>query len=203
MSEFASESHRILTETYGDVIPTEKNCNILFKQFKSGNFDFEIEEQAEASKMVKDEDEEQAGTSKKINDKEMRKSLEVARPELMTPEKNMFLRKTLLHYYNMEKNTGFGENCGSINYLTKTCENPVRAEQICRGLINWFKSGKFFFKDAEQADMLKKIEDLEVLEKKRLIPRWVSIVREKDVKKEPYVPSPKKISGEFCFIASI
>lgn len=37
----------------------------------TGNFDFEYEEQAGASKMVGDEN--QAGTSKKIDEKEMRK----------------------------------------------------------------------------------------------------------------------------------
>lgn len=203
MSEFASESHRILTEVYGDVIPTEKNCNILFKQFKSDNFGFEFEEQAGASKMGRDEDEEQAGTSKKINDNEMRKSsneeivntLKVARPELMTTEKKMFLRSTLLHYYNMKKNKGFDENFRSTNYLTNTYGNLDRVEQICQGLIKWFKSGKFFFEDVEQADMLKKIEEMEVSErrKNRVIPPWLSIFREKDVKSEAYIPSPKKL----------
>lgn len=91
-SEFASESHRILAEVNRDVNPTEKNCQNWFKQFKNGNFNFEYEEQAGTSKMVKDEDGEQAETSKKISDKEMKKSsneeivntLEVARPEPMS-----------------------------------------------------------------------------------------------------------------------
>lgn len=100
MSEFASESHRILAKVYGDVIPTEQYCQNLFKRFKSGNFDFEYEEQAEASKIVEDEDGEEAGTSKKI-DEEIVNTLEVAGPELMSTVKKMFLRKVLLHIYRL------------------------------------------------------------------------------------------------------
>lgn len=138
-------------------------CQNLFKRFKSGNFDFECEEQAEASKIVKDEDEKQAGTSKKI-DEGVVNTLEVAQPELMSTRKKMFFRQVLLHYYNM-KATGFGENYGSINYLSKTFGDLTRAEQCCQYLIKRFKSGYFVFEDVEQTDMLKNIEKLEAMER--------------------------------------
>lgn len=200
MSELVSESYRILTDTYGDVIPSEKNCNILFKWFESGNFDFEIEEQTEPSEMVQEEDEEQAGTSEKINDIEMRKSSSeeivkteysnFLKPELMTSNKKMFLREILLHYYNMKKSSGLlGENCGSVKYLTKFFAN--RVEQICQFFIKEFKRGTFVFED----DLLKKIEELEVMEreKKQTITQNVIIQRKKDEKRNPYVPSPEKL----------
>lgn len=113
----------------------------------------------------------------------------------MSTGKKMFLRKVLLHYYDMKKNTGSEENCESSNYLVKTFGGLARAKQICQGLIKRFKSGNFVFEDAEQADMLKKIEELEALEreKKRSIRPWEIKCRKKDVKREPYVPSPKKL----------
>lgn len=151
MGKNSSESHRILAEVYGDVVPTEQYCQKSFEQFKCGNFDFEYVEQAEVSKMV--EDCVQPCTSKKIKEKNEDAS-NLIRPKVFTREKKAFLRKVLLYYYDMKKkNIGFGE---SKNYFVKIFGNLDRAEQMCRGFIKHFKSGNLVFENEEQSDMLKK-----------------------------------------------
>lgn len=58
----ASESHRILVETYGDNVPTQDTCVRWFKRFKIGDFDLK--------------DKERPGQPKKFEDAELQELLD-------------------------------------------------------------------------------------------------------------------------------
>lgn len=58
----ASESHRLLVETYGEHAPSIKTCETWFRQFKIGDFD------------VKDK--ERSGRRQKFDDEELQELLD-------------------------------------------------------------------------------------------------------------------------------
>lgn len=194
MREFVSESQQILADVYGDVVPTEKYCQNLFERFKSGNFEYKEQsestkidenkdgEQAGSSKTDEEKDMEQAGTLKKIDYEEMKTDVntsEVVLPEVLTA------REVLIHYHKI-KNIYVYNPYQSVNYLLKTFGNRSQTEQECQKLIEKFKRGIYILEDAEQADILKKIEELETWEKEAL-------KEECRKSRKPYIPSSKKL----------
>ena len=52
----AAESHRLLSETYGDHTPSIKMCEYWFRRFKSGDFDTEDKERPDQPKKIEDEE---------------------------------------------------------------------------------------------------------------------------------------------------
>lgn len=52
----AVESHRLLSETYGDHTPPIKMCEYWFRRFKSGDFDTEDKERPGQPKKIEDEE---------------------------------------------------------------------------------------------------------------------------------------------------
>ena len=52
----ASESHRILLETYGNLAPTVKTCERWFQRFKSGDFNVIDKERENRPKKFEDDE---------------------------------------------------------------------------------------------------------------------------------------------------
>lgn len=52
----AAESHRMLSEVYGEHTPSLKTCEFWFRRYKSGNFDTEDKERPGQAKKFEDED---------------------------------------------------------------------------------------------------------------------------------------------------
>lgn len=163
MKEIPSETHRILAGAYGSATLTLQYCESLFKQFESGNFVFEGVEQVE--------------TLKKKGDKEIVNTTAAAQLESISTRKKIFFKNVLQHYYNIKKYTCFSKNSESINYLKRTFGDLDRTEQICLQIIKKVKSGIVVFEDTAHAEILEKIEELEVLKRKKAI----------------YVPSSKNL----------
>ena len=52
----AAESHRLLSETYGDYTPSIKTCEYWFRRFKSGDFDTKNKERPSLLKKIEDKE---------------------------------------------------------------------------------------------------------------------------------------------------
>lgn len=62
LKKTAAETHRLLSEVYGDEIPSERTCRVWFERFRNNDFD------------VKDK--ERPGQPKKFEDVELQKLLD-------------------------------------------------------------------------------------------------------------------------------
>lgn len=56
LKKSAAESHRLLSETYGDYTPSVKTCESWFRRFKNGDYDIEDKERTGQPKKFTDED---------------------------------------------------------------------------------------------------------------------------------------------------
>ena len=54
LKNFAAEAHRLLVETYGDTVLSERSCREWFQNFKNGEFDIEDKERSGRPKVYED-----------------------------------------------------------------------------------------------------------------------------------------------------
>ena len=50
----AAEAHRLLIETYGEAVLSERSCRVWFQKFKNGEFDIEDKERGGRPKVYED-----------------------------------------------------------------------------------------------------------------------------------------------------
>ena len=53
LKKSAAEAHRLLVETYGEAVLSERSCREWFQKFKNGEFDIEAKNVAEGRKCTK------------------------------------------------------------------------------------------------------------------------------------------------------
>lgn len=150
-------SFRFLVEFYGDHALDKPTCEKWFTRFKSDNFDLENEETLAGEECTP------------THEEEVRKALEITHrkmshitpgrwvPAFIPPPKKMFLRRLLLHYFNMKKSIF---RCSGI--LESTYGDPAPSERTCCTWFKRFKSGNFNLEDKDRIRRPKKFQDEEL-----------------------------------------
>lgn len=161
-NESATKSFHYIQQIYGKNVLTMRKCKKYFDYFKRGNYKFEYDEKNSSSENEDEEKKgeeedvkqnvplEQSGTSKELDDLEevkliahfVKHSNEIINTpgmeSKMLSEKNMFISRTLLNYYNVKKNNVHASK--SEQFLVGLYGNRNLAVNACKNLLKQLKS---------------------------------------------------------------